>query len=82
MSSNRLAGAFLCSKKVTKIVFIFTIAMSDKEDNPNNNEPIFLRRGDGLGWTLNFDRPISYLILAITLALICAGIYCAFFLKG
>ena len=43
--------------------------MSDLDNNPNSKEPIFLERGDGFGWTLNFDRPISYLILALILAL-------------
>ena len=37
--------------------------MADNEDNTPKKEPIFLERGDGLGWTLNFDRPISYVIL-------------------
>jgi uncharacterized membrane protein len=46
-------------------------------------EPIFLERGDGLGWTLNFDRPVSYFILAGLIALIIgAGIFCTFYLKG
>jgi uncharacterized membrane protein len=35
----------------------------DNEQPPKQKEPIFLERGDGLGWTLNFDRPISYVIL-------------------
>jgi len=37
--------------------------MADNEENTPKKEPIFLERGDGLGWTLNFDRPISYVIL-------------------
>ena len=41
--------------------------MSDNEDDSPKKEPIFLERGDGLGWTLNFDRPISYVILAAIL---------------
>ena len=46
-------------------------------------EPIFLERGDGLGWTLNFDRPVSYFILAGFIALIVGiGIYCTFYLKA
>jgi len=41
--------------------------MSDNEENSPKKEPIFLEKGDGLGWTLNFDRPISYVILAAIL---------------
>lgn len=49
----------------------------DSDDSPETKpkEPIFLERGDGLGWTLNFDRPISYLILVLILAVpICVAI--------
>jgi uncharacterized membrane protein len=35
----------------------------ENQPKPTEKEPIFLERGDGLGWTLNFDRPISYVIL-------------------
>jgi uncharacterized membrane protein len=37
--------------------------MPDNEESTPKKEPLFLERGDGLGWTLNFDRPISYVIL-------------------
>jgi uncharacterized membrane protein len=43
--------------------------MADNEEDAQKKEPIFLERGDGLGWTLNFDRPISYVILALILFL-------------
>ncbi|WP_461452588.1 hypothetical protein [Mucilaginibacter sp.] len=35
----------------------------ENQSKPAAKEPIFLERGDGLGWTLNFDRPVSYVIL-------------------
>ena len=41
--------------------------MTDNEENTPKKEPIFLEKGDGLGWTLNFDRPVSYFILAAIL---------------
>jgi len=41
--------------------------MADNDENSPKKEPIILERGDGLGWTLNFDRPISYVILAAIL---------------
>jgi uncharacterized membrane protein len=40
-----------------------------RTEDPNNaskepeRRPIFIPKGNGLGWTLNFDRPISYVIL-------------------
>jgi hypothetical protein len=37
----------------------------DNEELSKKKEPILLERGDGLGWTLNFDRPISYVILIV-----------------
>ena len=40
-------------------------------------EPIFIQREDGLGWNLNFNRPISYFILGGFIALIIGfGVYC------
>jgi len=35
-------------------------------DSPEekNKNPLFFERGDGLGWTLNFDNKWSYLVLA------------------
>ncbi|RKR84865.1 hypothetical protein BDD43_5118 [Mucilaginibacter gracilis] len=46
-------------------------------------QPMFIVRDDGLGWNLNFDRPIAYFILACFIALIIGfGIYCTFYLKG
>lgn len=36
-------------------------------DEPQK-EPIFLDKGNGLGWTLNFNRRESYWILALILA--------------
>jgi hypothetical protein len=76
--------------KATNII-IFTThpkpeIMEEKfsDNSPGNKpkEPIFLERGDGLGWTLNFNRPISYLILAVILAIpFCVTAYCIFFVK-
>jgi len=42
-----------------------------KEENQAKpaKEPVFLERGDGLGWTFNFDRPISYVILFLILGI-------------
>jgi len=37
-----------------------------KQVNPKG--PIFLPRGDGLGWTLNFERPAGYVVLGLILA--------------
>jgi uncharacterized membrane protein len=37
--------------------------MNKDDQPPTQKEPIFLERGDGLGWTLNFNRPASYIIL-------------------
>lgn len=54
-------------------------------DVPGNQpkEPVFLRRQNGFGWDLNFNRPISYLILAIILAFpFIVVICCMFLIKG
>jgi uncharacterized membrane protein len=36
--------------------------------NENSKGSVFLKRADGLGWTLNFDRPAAYIALGIMLA--------------
>ena len=41
--------------------------METPEEKDNR---IFLERGDGLGWTLNFDNKWSYVILVLSLAAI------------
>jgi len=46
----------------------------DKIAGRNNNGPIFIPRGDGLGWTLNFDRPAGYVVLGIILAVFVFGV--------
>jgi uncharacterized membrane protein len=46
----------------------------DKITARNNKGPIFITRGDGLGWTLNFDRPAGYVVLAILLAIFVIGV--------
>ena len=47
--------------------------MTEDEEKPKK-EPIFIERGDGLGWTLNFYRPVSYIILFGILAAVLATI--------
>jgi uncharacterized membrane protein len=62
--------------------------MSDIEKTANDpgnkpKEPLFLRRQNGFGWDLNFNRPGSYWILAIILAFPFIVVICCFFLiKG
>jgi uncharacterized membrane protein len=41
--------------------------IEDNDENKPAKEPIFLERGDGLGWTFNFNRPISFVILILIL---------------
>ena len=41
--------------------------IDNKEEFPAK-EPIFLKRGDGLGWTINFKRPAAFLIFILFLA--------------
>ena len=54
----------------------------NNEEKPPGKEPIFIPKGDGLGWTLNFDRPISYLILVLILAVLVLGIsFCSGLIK-
>jgi len=51
--------------------------MSDKKDNP-----IWLEKGNGLGWTLNFENKWSYVILTfIILLLVFVIVYGYFFQK-
>ncbi len=50
--------------------------MKEKKDNP-----IFRERGDGLGWTFNFDNKWSYLVLAIFIAAIVFVLCFAFTVK-
>jgi len=49
--------------------------METPEEQKDN--PIFLERGDGLGWTLNFDNKWSYVILALILGVIICIIWWA-----
>ncbi|MEP6610626.1 MAG: DUF5808 domain-containing protein [Mucilaginibacter sp.] len=55
-------------------------------ETPNENagetpekkkEPIFLPRPNGWGWTLNFNRPESYFVLAIILGVPFCVVLCA-----
>jgi uncharacterized membrane protein len=42
-----------------------------EEPNANKKDTrIFLERGDGLGWTLNFSNKWSYLVLLLLIAVI------------
>jgi len=34
---------------------------------PGAKEPLLLPRGNGLGWTLNFNHPAAYIVLAVIL---------------
>jgi uncharacterized membrane protein len=43
-------------------------APEDKSSLQSDKGPVFIPRGDGLGWTLNFDRPAGYVVLGIILA--------------
>ena len=53
----------------TKIYVEMRQEPEDKNPPQDVKGPIFLPRGDGLGWTLNFDRPAGYVTLAIILAI-------------
>jgi hypothetical protein len=57
-------------------LYLLNTNLSKQKQNAENDPPppeakgpIFLPKGNGLGWTLNFDRPVSYFILAAVLAI-------------
>jgi uncharacterized membrane protein len=39
-----------------------------KKENPKG--PIFIPKGNGLGWTLNFKRPVGFVILGGIIAVV------------
>ncbi len=43
--------------------------------NPNDSRVIVPKRFRGLGWTLNFGNPYSYIVIAIFVAIIVASQY-------
>jgi len=50
-----------------------------KQQPPSEKkEPIFLRRPNGMGWTLNFNRRESYIYLAIILGVPFCVVLCIF----
>ena len=54
-----------------------------KPDNDiKKKESLFTRRKNGFGWDLNIGSPLSYLIIAIILAIpFAVVIYCIFVIK-
>jgi len=49
---------------------------TSQQPSPENKEPIFLPRTTGWGWSLNFNRPESYFVLAIILGVPFAVVLC------
>ncbi len=49
----------------------------EQGDSVENNKKLFIPKGDGLGWTLNFGNKWSYPVLIIILAVVIVGLYFA-----
>ena len=49
---------------------------TNQQSSSESKEPIFLPRTNGWGWSLNFNRPESYFVLAIILGVPFAVVLC------